>query len=189
MGTELTLTGSINNLLESYADTAQAITEQLSQGTISVGQWQRQMREVIKQARASAIYHGRADRPMGLGQRINAAVRNFWDTQKQFNYLRGFAQQIRSGALDDPRFLGRTLARARMYIKSAGETFFKEMTGSAKEQGYTEKRRVLNPAEHCPDCVAQAELGWVPIDDPSVTAPRDGSTQCLGNCQCDMEYR
>lgn len=49
-----------------------------------------------------------------------------------------------------------------------------------------ERWRITSKAEHCFDCIALYERGWVPLGELPV--PQCGDTQCLGNCRCYKEY-
>ena len=58
------------------------------------------------------------------------------------------------------------------------------------EQGKTECRNVLGPADHCEganSCIEQTAKGWVPIGGGAMVPI--GSRLCLSNCRCRLEYR
>lgn len=41
---------------------------------------------------------------------------------------------------------------------------------------------------HCSDCIAESETGWRRLSQLT-RHPGDGSTACLANCQCHLEFR
>lgn len=102
--------------------------------------------------------------------------------REQYKYLRNFAQELASGTLTE-REIQRRMA---MYERAARTAFYDGSRSAAKVAGKTKKRRILNPAEHCEECVGYAERGEVPIDDP-MPPPGIGSS-CLSNCACDEIY-
>ena len=105
-----------------------------------------------------------------------------------YRFLHRFMNEIRAGQFDAPGRLRGLRARARLYLNSARGYYSDLGLRLAKSAGKTEKRRVLGVADHCDDCVGQAQLDWVPIDDPSVTGVGVG-TVCRSACQCTIEYR
>jgi hypothetical protein len=49
----------------------------------------------------------------------------------------------------------------------------------------TQERRVLGPADHCPECPGLASTGWQPLG----LLPDIGDTVCRAHCACHFEYR
>ncbi len=100
----------------------------------------------------------------------------------EFSYLERLALDISAGRVS----LAEVLYRLSLYARDARTTYFEGARAAKDDAGYTQERRVLNPAEHCSDCVLHAAKGWRPIG--SLPLPGDDS-QCISNCRCGMEYR
>lgn len=100
----------------------------------------------------------------------------------EFGYLAQFAQDVADGKLSPAQIA----ARASLYSQHAQVSYWQANVSAKRQAGFTQERRVLGQAEHCPDCVGYAAEGWVPIG--SLPAPGDGSV-CRANCQCTKEYR
>lgn len=101
----------------------------------------------------------------------------------ELGYLDNFADELQSGAA--PRD-GRYTRRAMLYA-TAGWGFYNLVQGIwARILGNQEERSVLDPgAEHCQQCVDEADKDWQPIG----TLVPIGDRQCLTHCRCYMEYR
>lgn len=165
------------------------VTRQAANGAITLGEWEREMRRIIKDTHIASGEYALAGRDLNLLERLWHWSRQQVDIRREFGWLRRFRQEIEYGLWDAESQLGRIRARAQMYANAGRRTYQLVQEREARRQGLTEKRRVLSAAENCPDCVAQADLGWVPIDSPDVTGVADGSTQCFTNCRCSIEYR
>jgi hypothetical protein len=175
---------AVRDELEGVIDSASLrmnlLAEQLISGNVSLAEWQSGMMENIKlvhTASSAAANGGWAQMSQSdwgfVGQEIRV----------QYDYLRNFAEQIASG---EQQLNGQVLVRANMY-GDAGRGSFEAMRTRYEKlnNGMTEARRVLGAADHCPDCLAYAADGWMPIDD----VPAIGDSVCLTNCHCEIEYR
>lgn len=99
----------------------------------------------------------------------------------ELRYWEGLARDIANGAPESD-----VRRRMRMYANAIRTSYWNARTETARHHGYNQERRVLNPADHCDDCLAYAAQGWVEIG--TLPEPGDGS-QCLRFCKCDKEYR
>ena len=102
-------------------------------------------------------------------------------------------QSIEDGSVSDAQIQ----SRARMYIHSTVEGYWKGRGRSATSAGYDEVNWYLGSTEnHCEDCPSIASSGWQPVCagggfpyGGSCHYPGDGQTECLTNCRCSLEYR
>lgn len=162
---------------------ARHLAEAVLRESISLPEFEAQMRQLIKESHINMLRLGGGGREAVTSQyygRSGAAIR------EQYRYLRGFVADLRSGRYDGAP--GQALARAQMYGRASYQEYWFARHYAAQAAGYLWKRRVLHATESCPDCVDQAGLGWVGIHDERVTGVRDGSTQCLVHCACDIDY-
>lgn len=164
--------GSLNSMITAGQGNIENITQSLIDGDINVTEWRSGMAREIKimhAASAAAAKGGWAQMSPADWGREGSLVK------KQYQWLDNFAQEIVSGKqpLD-----GRAMQRARMYAQAGRGTFEEIRRNEHKTMGYTEERRVLGAAEHCPGCVEQASLGWQPIG----TLDPIGAEQCRTFC-------
>lgn len=151
----------------------------LTEGHISLGEWQTRMRDEIRDSWRTAAMLGKGGRSQmtqadwgRLGGQLN----------REYAYLENFAADISTANLTEAQIA----ARARMYGNHVNKAYYTQSTFAKVEAGYIEERRVLNPAEHCEDCQTYASMGWMPIG----TLPEPGeASACKANCQCSKEYR
>jgi hypothetical protein len=169
---------AFDDVIAAESRAAQVISDALRSGKVDLGEWQAEMRRIIKdgQLQAAALARGGWDQMRAADYgRVGAAVR------EQYAFLDRFTQEIRKGLPLDGRFL----MRAGMYAQAA-RPFFHEQQGAALEAaGYSEERNILHPAEHCQVCLDQSAAGYVPIG----TLIPIGQRQCMGNDKCTMRYR
>ena len=172
---------ALDDALDSSATQARTLTESLQAGTLNLAEWEAGMMREIKMgtANAYALARGGWDqmRPadwLAVGRRC----------KEQYTFLRSFSADIRSGKqpLD-----GRVLLRAEQYAKSAREFYHQTLKRERQLRGYDERRNVLHPADHCPDCVTLASLGFVPLDDARYI--EIGQRQCRHNDRCTEQFR
>lgn len=171
--------GWVDKLVQQSQRRLAIAADDMRQGRTTVGQWQKIMRDEIKntQLAAEALVRGgwnqMTARDFG---RVGARVR------EQFKYLDKFTREVESKkqATD-----GRLVQRARSYAAAARVNFHESQTDQLSELGYTEEKNVLHVAEHCDDCLDQAALGWVPIG----TLTPIGSRKCRMNDRCSVQYR
>lgn len=154
-------------------------SEALRSGAIELADWQQIMREEIKRTQlgAQALLRGgwKQMKPEDFTT-IEARI------QVQFDYLHAFTVKLRDGLM---RTDGNFMNYARLYLAAARVGYHEDESELVREVGYHEELNVLHPAEHCIECVACRDAGWVPIG----TNPPIGSRKCLGNDRCTMRYR
>lgn len=154
------------------------IANDLRESRISLTEWERRMREAVKDVHlysAAAARGGWAQMSAADFGRVGRIVRD------QYTFLNRFAADIASGAPLDGRFL----QRVELYAQSGRRTFHLTERFLARARGMTEERSVLHPAEHCAVCVAEAARGWVPIGQLIPI----GERTCLSRDQCSLEFR
>lgn len=156
------------------------LTERFINGDMELGNWQRQVARILKDGYIINAAIGRG----GINQLDNADYGRIGGHLRfEYRHLNDFAQAIKDGKLTPAQIQ----MRIRMYADGVRTAYFDGLQAAKKAAGYTWKRKVLNPAEHCQDCKDQAGLGWVPINDQKVTPPGVG-TACGHNCKCDMDF-
>ena len=157
----------------------------LAGGQLNTRDWEISMRQAIKTEYIQQYMLGKG----GLSQMTQADWGSIGGMlADQYRYLGGFAQEVKAGQLSEAQ----VAARSKMYINSGREAY--ERAQRRTEGEANEVAWMLTVAEHCPDCIAFAQLGWQPIEPwPFVNngnaLPGSGNTQCLTNCQCHLEYR
>jgi hypothetical protein len=168
--------------LGKYLDRGEAryMTEMLQQGGMSMTQWQKQMRQLVKDNHLIAY----------------AAERGGWQNMTQSDYGRvGAIVKYHYGRLDDwaqqlhygvaPRD-GRMLARADLYEEAAYSTYAAMDHRSAALAGLTEEFSDLEQsAQNCQGCIEANAMGWQPFG----TIPPIGQRDCGARCRCTWRFR
>jgi hypothetical protein len=154
------------------------ITQRMLDGGDQIDLWQEQMAGLLRPAAVAMFALGRG----GIERITLDDIQTISETLEfQYVKLREFAVAV-EGGFPDPR----AVTRARMYPASLALLFHQARRIGHETAGFTEERRVLTPAEHCPDCPPLAGLSWQPIG----TLPDIGiGTRCQWNCKCYMEFR
>ncbi len=167
--------------LDVRAKAAARLVEDLRAGRISLLDWRREMRQMIKDVHLYSAAAARggwsAMSPAAYGQ-VGRRIRD------EYGFLEGLVQDIAKGIPVD----GRIAARARQYAHAGRDTFHVAERSVMRQGGMTEERNVLHPAEHCTgagSCVEQSDKGWVPLG----TLLPIGRRKCRRNCRCTLEYR
>lgn len=152
------------------------LADDLRAGRISLSEWRASMREAIKQVQlgSTAVAKGGLDQMTQadfgrVGQRIRT----------EYDHLERWVEQIKAGAPFDQR----VESRARQYLRSGRSTYLGLEARDMAERGYL-ARSVTRPAEHCAECLAEAEKGLVPVDQIVPV----GQRTCLSNCKCFLVF-
>ncbi len=156
------------------------VTQHLREGTISVLDWEQEMRRSIKLnelANVMAAHGGRsAMTPSDWGY-AGSQIR------AQYQYLQQFAADIVSG--QQPAN-GRMVARAAMYGQHGRTTFEQTLGRDVSATGTPmEERNVLGSGDPCSQCPELSAMGWVPAG----TLPLPGNRLCLAHCKCHIDRR
>ena len=185
---------ALGEMLDEFITTSDAPTEALAnllaEGNISVGDWREAFRRQIKDYYIDAYI-------LGIGGREQMTSADWGSVGgmlgEQYRYLEGFYQELLTGELSE----GQIRMRMAMYINSSREAFERAQAKTADQHGFSEKAWIVDPqAEHCPDCVAIAGQGYIPVNEPFISPstgaeafPGSGDTVCLTSCKCHTEYR
>lgn len=168
----------LDQAIEQRGRRMRELSDALRTGAITGETWAVEMRTMIKDVHlynAAAAKGGWAQLTKRDLGRVGRIVR------VQYEYLNRFAAQIANGMALDGRFIQRVI----MYAEAARRTFYEVARGVMRDQGMTQERNVLHPAEHCAGCVAESERGWVDLGELAPVGTRD----CLTRCKCTIEYR
>ena len=173
-----TVRSYLDRALDGHARAISGLTEQLRNRDITLGQWERLMRDEIKHIHVYSATLAKGGR-MQLSQadygRIGRQLR------EQYGFLREFADQVASGqqAVD-----GRLLSRARLYAQSGRVTFHLVERAEMEMRGFDLEENILAAAEHCAGCLTETARGRVPIG----SLVPIGSRDCKSNDRCRVRY-
>ena len=158
----------------------QQITDLMLSGGIPLGDWQRRFAQLLKELHLGQYILGRGGAANVYPADFLAVARTL---KEEYRYLDAFARDISLGKLSEAQLR----ARARLYLnKTTSSYWLGNATAQERATHPREMRRLLAPVEHCPDCLAYASAGWVPVG----TLPMPGvNCQCGANCRCSVEYR
>ncbi len=170
--------GAVEHYGEYSANNIGRLTERLNGGQLTIGQWQREVAQELKNAHLIAAMAGRGGRDAMTQAdwgRVGGRLR--WE----YEYLNRFAQEIEAGKLSAAQIA----ARARLYGNAARKSYYDGRTAAARVSEYRYEQRFLQPGESCEDCVNYAARGRVPIG--TLPEPGEGS-RCRSNCNCIKRY-
>jgi ferredoxin len=102
--------------------------------------------------------------------------------KEQYRFLNRFASQIESG---QQGLNGQLPIRSEMYIQAARATYHATERREMEQRGVEEERSILGAADHCPDCLQEADKDWQLIG----TLIPIGDRICLTRCACVFDYR
>ena len=169
---------ALDVVLRAQAEHMRDLTRQLQGGTLTLGDWQRQMMQSVKHSHligtslAGGGWQQMTQADFGwAGQRIRS----------QYAYLDRFARDVAAGR----QSLTGAPARAEMYADAARTTHRAASRRLARRMGREQERNVLGVADHCAGCLAQNARGWVDLGE--LVPP--GLRQCRARCHCSLRFR
>jgi hypothetical protein len=173
-----TIRDEVDEALDAARKRAQTTAQLFRERAISVDVWRDEMRQIIKEIHlysASAAEGGWAQLSPSDYGRVGRIVRD------EYAWLERFAGEIEDGLTLDGRFL----ARVELYTEAGRMTYHLIERASMEESGMTEELSMLNPADHCGECIGEAAADWSPIG----TRIPIGRRECGRRCKCQMSYR
>lgn len=174
---------SVQKLVDGRIDKLEAslkrFTRMLSNGSITLDQWQGSVREAIKAAHIQAAIIGHGGKA-GMGSaeygRVGQRLR------LEYDFLANFASDLLGGRVSAPM----ALARIGLYAQSVRGSYWLGAEIRQQEQGYSLMRRILDDqAKHCEDCLRYAARGVVPIGSVPLPGQR---CECGARCRCSVRY-
>lgn len=168
----------LDEVLDRHERKIMGLSSALREGSINVQQWQAGMKDALKDLHlvSGALARG------GWAQMSQADYGRVGNQLRfQYERLAKFAQQIERGLPFDGRFIRRT----QLYAQSGRVSYTAALRQEMALRGYTEEQSVLAAADHCSECVAEADKGWVKIG----TLINIGERICKSNCRCHLEFR
>ena len=168
----------IDRYLDTQATAAGALADKLRAGGISPLAFERAMRDIIRASHLNTTAIAR-------GGYANLTLLDLAQAEgviaREFKFLQKFVEELRTGG----QKLDGTLARrAKLYARAARNTFYQARQDNLAGT-MTHVRSILNPADHCDECIMLAGH-WFRIGDPAYKLP--GNRQCGPNCKCHEEY-
>jgi hypothetical protein len=173
-----TVRAAVDEVLEAARMRIPALTQRLTQGTISIGEWQGEMAKAIKIAHMASASAGRGGWAQMTGsdwERVSSSIK------EQYGYLQRFAGQIERGEVTE----GQIGARAEQYAGMGRNSYETTRREVELGLGMEEERNLLAEGDNCDDCLEETAKGWQPIG--SLSLP--GERQCRGHCHCEIERR
>lgn len=155
------------------------LAAQFKAGTITRGQFITGFQVQVRDSMNTAL--SMAQRRLTPATRaIPRATRNLATqyANRQLGYARGLMSEM------DGLSQAKLAQRAKLYTNSSEGLYHTVVRDGAKPEMQATWR--LGEAEHCPDCLSREDKSWRADELPWV--PRDGQSQCLGNCRCWVQY-
>lgn len=170
---QLVMQSQVKRIVAAQTNKIERLSRSLRAGHLSLAEWEAEIVRVLKVEYVAVARAADGALPLSEVQRA---------LDEQIGYLDNFAKQIQLG---EQKLDGRFLNRAQQYGKSAWNLHQEVYRAQRADRGYTRERRIVNETlENCADCIAQADLGWQPIQ----TLKALGDSKCGNNCACHFEF-
>ena len=165
--------------LESAANDIYDIADRLIAKELTVADWEAQTRATLRTMRIWGY-------TIGAGGQRNLDADDYSklgaEGNRQNQYLRQFAKDLKAGKLTENRFK----SRLKLYVQDAEKIREVGRNRSHIKAGFSEEIRHRTKTNSCPECLAYAAYGWVPIG----TLPDPGrDCSCKSGCGCFKDFR
>ena len=171
--------GQLEKVVDGSSQVMRALSQQLRDGNISLADWQLEMMQQIKTTHlAGAAMQKGGWQQMSQADfgRVGRIVRT------EYEFLRNFAEQVASGK---QKLDGSFTRRAAMYGQQGRPTYLTFWDSTASQRGFDEERSILQPAEHCTECISEDAKGFQPLGQMIPI----GNRICRSNDKCVKEFR
>lgn len=171
---------AINNVMNTYKlnqkSELKSISEKLFNGELTTGQWEVEIAQLIKNTSLNLYKLNKPE----LNQKDLGLIGN--RLRQNYRDLRRLSIDVRKGNLSTKQIN----ARANLIFQKTTT----ELTELAKQEshldsGFKWEKRMLSIAQHCPDCLLYASLGWQVVGslpNPSINCA------CNSGCKCYKIY-
>ncbi|KKM03780.1 hypothetical protein LCGC14_1771000 [marine sediment metagenome] len=169
----------LDKVIGASSQVMRAVSQQLRDGDIGLAEWQLEMMQQIKTthlAGAAMQRGGWQQMTQADFGRVGQIVRN------EYGFLRNFAEQIASG---EQKLDGTLARRAGLYGQQGRPTYLTFWDSTAAQRGFDEERSILQPAEHCTECVSEAAKDFQPFGQMIPI----GRRICRSRDKCLKEFR
>lgn len=169
----------LDNVIGASSQAMRAASQQLRDGDIGLVEWQLEMMQQIK----IIILVGAIMQRGGWQQMTQADFGRVGRiVQNEYGFLRDFAEQIANGK----QKLDGTLARrAALYGQQGRPTYLTFWDSTAAQRGFDEERSILQPAEHCTECISEDAKNFQPLGQMIPI----GRRICRSSDKCLKEFR
>lgn len=164
------------------------IANRYQAGSITIGEFETSMRELLKAGHliASSVGRGgRAQMSQADWGKVGSKIK--W----QYEYLSKFARRLATGKLDKAYSANRARSYASaIYISysngraAAEQEFINNNGGKDADGSKIQVRLVTNSAEGCQECADDEAAGWMDPEDMGEL----GSRICGDFCKCTLEF-
>lgn len=170
---------AVDSIIDREALTMRGIAQDLIAGRINLAEFQLRMSTNVKRLNVSMAIAG-----SGGVNATSAADYGYIGSlvKRQYQFLRGMAEQIKSG---EQKLDGTLMTRVALYAQSSRDTFEQMRQHAAKANGKSQYRNLIGVADHCPECLSETARGWVPIGSLIPV----GQRLCKSNCHCSLAFR
>jgi hypothetical protein len=169
----------IDKLTEHISRQAAKIGERYAKATLTLARFEIEMRELLKSGHIIASSVGRGGRSrmtQADWARVGSRLR------REYGYLSKFVRKLGQGKIDKAF----TANRAKKYSSSIVMSYHETMKTEETKDSVSEikVRLVQNSREGCAECAADADRGWVNVEDMGEI----GTRICGNFCLCDLEF-
>lgn len=169
----------LDKVIDASSQVMRAISQQLRDGDIGLAEWQLEMMQQIKTthlAGAAMQRGGWQQMTQADFGRVGQIVRN------EYGFLRNFAEQI---AIGKQKLDGTLTRRAALYGQQGRPTYLIFWDSTAAQRGFDEERSILQPAEHCTECISEDAKDFQPLGQMIPI----GQRICRSSDKCLKEFR
>ena len=172
----------IDKLLEYVEKRSATVAKAFYAGELSLTDFELGMADLLRSAHIIAASVGRGGRDlMTLSDWGKVGAKIAW----QNRYLEKFARKIERGTLSEASIANRARSYSSSIFVSFSDTYQKAQTEFVEDgKNPILARLVQNSKEGCEECTADADEGWVSVDDMKEI----GTRLCGDFCLCDIEF-
>ncbi len=167
------------------------LADQLREGKITLDEWYQSMQFNTKMLAGAETALARGGweqmRPQDWDRASDVALEQWEGKPGKFPGLRRFSEDVLNGRYGKGILSDGFANRANMYADIGHAIYVNARMANHIEEQYTLASRELGFSDHCPDCVAWADLGKIPIEDMEASYPM-GSSVCGSFCRCDIFF-
>ncbi|MBD2005629.1 MULTISPECIES: hypothetical protein [Cyanophyceae] len=154
------------------------IGDLLVQGKISVATWEKQTALALKNLHTWNYM-------LGVGGQKNMTASDYGilgnQLKTQYEYLRGFANDLRTTGMTQAQFQ----ARLQLYANAGHGTYERARLKAHTNAKFNWERRIRTKANSCPPCIGYEARGWQPIG----TLPNPmQDCDCRSRCGCYKRF-
>lgn len=170
----------LSSLVDDGGARMMGVTRPFDAGVIYPSIWYYTTRTILRRLHMQAGMLATSAERFGSWAKMDAML------SSEYEYLHGMMEDMMAGSVSAEQAMARSVRYTHLAWSNFWDEWSDDFTENAPPGLVAIYRRILQPAEHCDDCIEYADMGW---QYPGALPPPGVGSKCGQSCKCYMVRR